>query len=105
MLAELVEGYFFHFNIYTPLLHRPTFEANIRDGLHLRDEGFGSTVLLVCAIGGRFSSDARVLPPETKSWHWAGWPWFQRVRSNRKLIHLASPSLYDLQLCVVGTPF
>ena len=101
LVAELVDGYFVHFNVYFPLLHRPTFEAGIRDGLHLRNEGFGSTVLLVCAIGARFSDDTRVLPPETRSWHWAGWVWFQRVSSARKLVHLSSPCVYDLQICVV----
>ncbi|KIP05405.1 hypothetical protein PHLGIDRAFT_152085 [Phlebiopsis gigantea 11061_1 CR5-6] len=103
LVAELVDAYFTHLNVYFPLLHRPTFEAGIRDGLHFRHEGFGSTALLVCAIGARFSDDVRVLPSETKSWHWAGWVWFQRVSSVRKLVHLTSPSVYDLQICILIT--
>ncbi|KIP05396.1 hypothetical protein PHLGIDRAFT_36445 [Phlebiopsis gigantea 11061_1 CR5-6] len=105
LMAQLVEAYFRNFNVHFPLLHRPTFDASIRDGLHLRNESFGSMVLLVCATGARFSDDPCVLPKETKSWHWAGWPWFQRVHKTRHLIHLPSPSLYDLQICVLITVY
>lgn len=64
LMMELVDHYFRRYNIYLPLLHRPTFERNIKDGLHLRDEAFGSTLLLVCAMGSRFSTDERVLLEE-----------------------------------------
>ncbi|KAJ7849906.1 fungal-specific transcription factor domain-containing protein, partial [Mycena leptocephala] len=48
-----------HQNIYLPLLHRPTFERGLAEGLHLRDDGFAATVLVVCAIGSRWSMDPR----------------------------------------------
>lgn len=44
-----------------PLLHRPTFERAIKEGLHLQDPKFGANVLLVCANGARFCDDPRVL--------------------------------------------
>ena len=47
LLNTLISLYFAHMNDLLPLLHRPTFEQSVREGLHLRDEGFGSTVLLV----------------------------------------------------------
>ncbi|KIP05406.1 hypothetical protein PHLGIDRAFT_92212, partial [Phlebiopsis gigantea 11061_1 CR5-6] len=103
LMTSLIEAFFCHLNVYFPLLHRPTFEKGIEDGLHLRDDSFGATVLLVCAVGSRFASDDSVLPPETKSWHWAGWPWFRRVSATRKLVHLSSPSVYDLQVCALLT--
>lgn len=102
-MATLIDDYFTHLNCALPLLHRPTFEDSIRAGLHLTDEAFGSTVLLVCAVGARFSKDPAVLPERTKSWYWAGWDWFQRVRASRKLVHLAPASYRDLQIfCVRG---
>ena len=101
-MAELIESYFVHYNLIFPLLHRPTLEEGLKTGLHLTDEGFGSVVLLVCAIGARFSSDPAVLPAGTKHWQWAGWQWFERVNEVRKLACVSSPRLYDLQVDVVS---
>ena len=67
LMPALWDLFFTRCNMYMPLLHRPTFEQGIADGLHLRDEGFGSTVLLACAIGARFSGDPRVLLEGTES--------------------------------------
>jgi hypothetical protein len=36
LLERLVDAYFLHMNIFLPLLHRPTFERGIREGLHLQ---------------------------------------------------------------------
>jgi hypothetical protein len=36
LMGQLLELYFIHQNIYLPLLHRPTFERGVADGLHLR---------------------------------------------------------------------
>ena len=88
-------------NDLLPLLHRPTFEQSVREGLHLRDEGFGSTVLLVCANGARFTDDARVLLDGAEVPQSAGWKWFQQVQMVRKSL-LAPPRLYDLQIYAVG---
>jgi len=98
LMSTLIDLYFVHINTYTPLLHRPTFDDGIRNGQHLRDEGFGSTVLLVCAIGARFSDDPRVYlanhPGNPLS---SGWGWFKQVQMIRKSL-LAPPGLYDLQI-------
>ena len=58
-----------------PLLHRPTFEKGLAEGLHYKDEGFGSTVLLVSALGSRFCDDPRVILEDSNSQHSAGWEW------------------------------
>ena len=100
-MKRLIDEYFLHYNLYLPLLHRPTFESDIQKGLHLADEGFGAVVLLVCAIGSRFVDDPAVLPPGVSHWHWAGWPWFDRVNSNRKLVHFSASRIYDLQIDTV----
>jgi hypothetical protein len=44
-----------------PLLHRPTFEADILHLRHQRDLGFGCVVLAVCAVASRYCKDTRVL--------------------------------------------
>ncbi|EKM58707.1 uncharacterized protein PHACADRAFT_253195 [Phanerochaete carnosa HHB-10118-sp] len=98
LMFELIDEFFLHLNSNFPLLHRPTLEAGIRAGLHRADEGFGATVLLVCAIGARFSSNPAVLVDGARNWHWAGWPWFAQVRDRRKLVPLAAVRLYDLQV-------
>ncbi|RXW16420.1 hypothetical protein EST38_g9435 [Candolleomyces aberdarensis] len=65
LLHALVGYYFKHINIELPLLHRPTFEKEIAQGLHKRNATFGAVVLLVCAMGSRYSSDPRVQLSET----------------------------------------
>ena len=42
---------------YLPLLHRPTPDTLVADGLHLCDEVFSAVVLLICAIGAQYSGD------------------------------------------------
>lgn len=103
LMFHLIDLYFREVQPFTPLLHRPTFERNIREGLHLEDVGFGSTVLLVCAIGARYTDDPRVClqnyPDNRLS---SGWEWFKQVQMIRQSM-LAPPRLYDLQVyCVSG---
>lgn len=100
-MDSLVDKYFDKINNYQPLLHRPTFVANIQDGLHERDDGFGSVVLLVCASASRFSDDPRVFLEGSDSTHSSGWEWFRQVQLVRKSL-LSPPRLYDLQMCAVS---
>lgn len=58
-------------------------------------------MLLVCAIGARFSNNPAVLVDGAKNWHWAGWNWFQQVRAVRKMIPFTQPTVYDLQVAAV----
>ena len=103
-MEHLVENYFANFNIYMPILHRKLFETNIRDGLHLVDEGFGAIVLLTCALGAKFSNDPRVRLEDFDDPHSAGWKWFRPVQVSRKAIRLQRPRLYDLQIACVSVP-
>ncbi|KAF7320544.1 Zn(2)-C6 fungal-type domain-containing protein [Mycena chlorophos] len=57
LMNQLIDFYFVHVNMYLPLLHRPTFEKEVREGLFLQDDSFAATVLLVCAIGSRWHPD------------------------------------------------
>lgn len=100
LLTALVDLYFENVNIFTVLLHRPSFMKDIEDELHLYDYGFRQVVLLVCANGARFSEDPRVFIEGDRSLYSAGWKWFTQVDLSRKSL-LASPTLYDLQMhCV-----
>jgi hypothetical protein len=87
-----------------PLLHRPTFEQGVASGLHLRDSSFGGLVLLICAIGSRFSNDPRVFLEGAGSTLSSGWKWFQQVRVMKKNV-LIPPTLYDVQYCCVSSSF
>ncbi|KAI0080942.1 hypothetical protein K474DRAFT_1768943 [Panus rudis PR-1116 ss-1] len=101
LMSDLISLYFNHINDYFPLLHRPTFEARLEDNLHLHEEGFGSVLLLVCALGARFSTDPRVFLEGTDSMHSRGWKYFHQVTLVPKSL-LHNPSLYDLQLCALA---
>ena len=97
LLGSLPDLYFEHYNIFFPLLHRPSFKRSIAEGLHLRDDGFGATLLLVCAIASRFSDDPRVLMEGVASPYSGGWKWYHQAQSQVNRPPFAPPSLYDLQ--------
>ncbi|KAI0337248.1 hypothetical protein BDW22DRAFT_1364333 [Trametopsis cervina] len=104
LLDALVETYFNHVNLYLPLLHRPTIDKGLRENLHSLDEGFGSVILLVCALGSRFSEDPRVLLPGSNSQHSAGWEWFRQVQWVRRSL-LSPPRVCDLQIAALTALF
>ncbi|KAJ7923815.1 fungal-specific transcription factor domain-containing protein [Mycena leptocephala] len=100
LMGQLLELYFTHQNMYLPLLHRPTFERGVAKGLHLRDDGFAATVLVVCAIGSRWSMDPRV----TSAGLSCGWEWFNQVPQVDN--HLfGQTTLYDLQYYCLAIEF
>ncbi|KAF5359371.1 hypothetical protein D9756_003609 [Leucocoprinus leucothites] len=103
LLTSLVDLYFENINLFLPLLHRPSFERSIKEGLHLKDERFGANVLLVCANGSRFSNDPRVLL-DGENRHSSGWKWFDQVQMVKKSF-LNPPQLYDLQFYSLSVLF
>lgn len=75
IIASLVDTYFVRSNIYYPVLHRPTFQRFLDQKLHQRDREFGCLLLVVCAIGARFSDHPYVsgVPhdsPNSRMAHW-----------------------------------
>ncbi|KAJ7694369.1 fungal-specific transcription factor domain-containing protein [Mycena rosella] len=103
LLSELVDLYFVNHHLYFPLLHRPTFERSLADGLHLRDPSFGAIVLLVCGIGSRFSNDPRVCSPEDEPLR-CGWKYFDQLP--HVINHLFKPpTLYHLQYYCLAVSF
>lgn len=113
LLHQLIAHYFTNINIFLPLLHRPTFERAVAEGLHLSDCQFGAVVLLVCAHGAKYCDDPRVLLPgyvDTASTNiykrrTAGWRWFEQVNVFRKSL-FEKATLYELQMhtvCPIST--
>ncbi|KAI9439638.1 fungal-specific transcription factor domain-containing protein, partial [Lactarius indigo] len=100
LLADLIKLYFNILAPMVPLLHQPTFMRAFGDGFHLRDEKFGSLVLLVCATASRYSRDPRVLLANGH-WHSAGWKWFKQVEPFSCTV-LSGPELYDLQVAALA---
>lgn len=108
-----------------PLLHKPTFMRYLAEGRHLAGsedgDSFGANVLLVCAVGSRWSCDPRVrldvllegeTPPQDGEndidgefqWHSNGWKWFNQVQLIRKSL-LQPPNLWDLQFYCLSVMF
>ena len=102
-MSRLITAYFKLTHLICPVLHRPTFERLLAEGKHLRDEGFGAVVLLVCALSARVVNDPRVYlddPEKPGHPHSAGWLWFNQVQLVRN-VALSDPTLYDLQAMAV----
>ncbi|KAJ4481138.1 fungal-specific transcription factor domain-containing protein [Lentinula aciculospora] len=100
LLHNLIDNYFVHFEPYIPLLHRPTFEKLVAEGLHLLDVGFGQVVLAVCAVASRCGNDPRNKPEGIDLEHSLGWRWYSQISLNPFSL-IETPRLYDLQLCVL----
>ena len=100
LVDGLVDLYFRHTNCYYPLLHEPTFKKAVKARQHLHNGGFGATVLLVCAIGSRFTRDPRVLLQDCEHPHSAGWKWFNYVERARRA-SFGPAKLHDLQVYAV----
>lgn len=96
LIGSLVEHYFTQINPFLPLLHRPTFQRGIDENLHHSDQYFGAVVLLVCALGSRYSEDPRIFVEGSNSARSAGWKWFEQVKVLRASFFKRA-SLHELQ--------
>lgn len=97
LLQHLVDCYFDNHNVMIPILHRPSFVRSIRQGLHEVHQGFGAVVLLVCAIGCRFTDDPRVVRVISPVSSCTAWKFFHQVNSIQKH-HYLPHTLYEAQL-------
>ncbi|KAJ6531232.1 hypothetical protein B0H19DRAFT_966714 [Mycena capillaripes] len=106
LLRDLVEIYFTQINIFSFILHRPTFERSLVNGLHFRDRQFGSVVLAVCALASKNSPDKRVLLAGAQGEELsAGWEWFGQIRRPFSGAVIKTATLYELQLCCLYISF
>jgi hypothetical protein len=102
LMLKLITAYFDWINAYLPVIHRPSFEADLSSGLHLRDDSFASVVLVVCSLGaGYTANDERnhvpgYGPPSS------GWKWFNQIDlAHRPMYRFAR--LHDIQMYCVRT--
>ncbi|KAK0204128.1 fungal-specific transcription factor domain-containing protein [Desarmillaria ectypa] len=103
LITSLVAIYFETINPILPVLHRPTFTKDVANGLHLRDEYFGATLLLVLSVASRYSDDPRVLADPGSKLS-AGWEFINQAPLFKKAV-LSPPSLYELQSPVLGVVY
>ena len=96
LMRHLIDCYFDNLNILLPLLHRPSFVRSIEEGLHHVDHNFGATVLLVCAIGCRYSEDPRISHEITTSTSCTAWLYFKQLHKLHRVEHLPH-SLHEAQ--------
>lgn len=101
LMTSLVSHYFTQIHPLLPLLHRPTFQKGIDEGLHLTDSHFGATVLLVCALGSRYSEDSRVFVEGSDATQSAGWKWIEQVKLLRTSFFKRT-CLHELQAYAVS---
>ena len=102
LISHLIDLYFEKINLFYPLLHRPTFERSVAEGLHHADYWFGALLLLVCANGSKYADDSRVRWEGEVDCRSNGWRWFQQVQLARQNIP-GPPNIYNLQLHCVSS--
>src|ERR1700753_2869645 len=97
LMRHLIDRYFDNLNILLPLLHRPSFVRSVEEGLHHVDNDFGVTVLLVCAIGCRYTQDPRITHELTTSTSCTAWKFCSEIHKLKK-VDYRPRSLYEAQL-------
>ncbi|KAJ6561977.1 fungal-specific transcription factor domain-containing protein [Mycena capillaripes] len=93
LIASLLDLYFVNIHPTMPLLHRPSFERLVAEGLHLTDVNFGGTLLSLLAVASRYSKDPRIFLDGDKAMS-AGYKFFSQVRILRKLF---KASIHEIQ--------
>ncbi|KAJ7729640.1 fungal-specific transcription factor domain-containing protein [Mycena maculata] len=101
LIASLLELYFSNVHPTFPVLHRPSFERSVAEGLHLTDAKFGATLLAVLAVASRYSDDPRVLVDGETSLS-SGWKFIAQVPIVRKRIQR---TIYQVQFYCLMTLF
>ncbi|KAJ8089031.1 Gypsy retrotransposon integrase-like protein 1 [Marasmius tenuissimus] len=121
LLPTLVSLFFTNVHPLFPVLHKPTFEQGVNEGLHHRDTHYASVLLVVCALGSRYSFDLRVFEDgdriegrwdssdqnngyPKKSRISAGWKWFRQVKLIRTEFQTKA-SLCELQMYCLAIYF
>ncbi|KAF5313808.1 hypothetical protein D9758_017922 [Tetrapyrgos nigripes] len=105
LLWKLLDIYFNHHAPVYPLLHRPSFERSLVDGLHYRNRDFGNLVLMICSLASRFMDDPRNLPHPTSPPQSAGWRWFNQIRYATDRDVREPVSLHRIQMLALSCYF
>ncbi|KAK0458688.1 hypothetical protein IW261DRAFT_1293356, partial [Armillaria novae-zelandiae] len=73
LTPAFIDTYFMCLKNFLPVLHRPTFDESLREGLHDRNFQFGGVVLVVGALGSKYVDDPRGLIDDEQSKASSGW--------------------------------
>jgi len=105
IIVSLVDTYFTHSNILYPVLHRPTFQRLLDQGLHQRNHEFGSLLLVVCAIGARYTDHPYLsdVPPGAVNCRVAHW--VAQTRRVMKNPFTSTATLFEVQYFCVSRLF
>ncbi|KAJ3880498.1 fungal-specific transcription factor domain-containing protein [Lentinula edodes] len=101
LMVSLISLYFAEVNIFLPILHAPSFNQCVAQGLHFHDHDFGTTLLLVCAVASRYSNDPRVFADPTSQLS-CGWRYFEQVQMMRRSV-IEVATVYELQFYCLAT--
>ncbi|KAJ7254317.1 fungal-specific transcription factor domain-containing protein, partial [Mycena haematopus] len=101
LIDSLLQHYFNNIQPFCPILHRPSFERAVAEGLHLTNAEFGGTLLAVLAIASRYSNDPRVFVDGNPSLSLsAGWNFASQICIVRRLFE---PTIYEVQMyCILS---
>ncbi|KAJ7163354.1 fungal-specific transcription factor domain-containing protein [Mycena filopes] len=94
LIASLLNLYFTVMHPTFPLLHQPTFEKSVAEGLHFSNMEFGGLLLSVLAVASRYSDDPRVFVKGDRSLS-SGWKFASQVEIVRR--HFEA-TLYEIQM-------
>ncbi|KAJ7034471.1 fungal-specific transcription factor domain-containing protein [Mycena alexandri] len=97
LTQSLVSLYFSNLNLLIPVLHRPQFEQCVAEQLHIRNNGFASTLLLVCALGSLYL-------PTNEDRQKLAWNWYDQVELWGHSLR-QQPTTYDLQAYCLAAQF
>ncbi|KAJ7782330.1 fungal-specific transcription factor domain-containing protein [Mycena maculata] len=101
LIDSLVELYFTNVHPILPVLHRPSFEKSVAEGLYLKNQKFGVTLLAVLAVASRYSDDPRVYVDGETSLS-SGWKFIAQVEIARRSLQ---PTIDEVQFCFLMTVF
>ncbi|KAJ7758566.1 fungal-specific transcription factor domain-containing protein [Mycena maculata] len=101
LIASLLKLYFAHVHPSLPVLHRPSFEQDVAEGLYLKDSKFGATLLVALALASRYSDDPRVLVDGETTLS-AGWKFIAQVQIVRRYF---DPTLHEVEFYCLMTMF
>ncbi|KAF7291656.1 Fungal-trans domain-containing protein [Mycena chlorophos] len=99
LLYSLLHLYFTCVHPTLPILHRPSFERNVSEGLHHKDPQFGAMLLSVLAVASRFSDDRRVFVNGHSTLS-SGWKFITQIPVVRKWFE---PNIHEVQFYFLMT--
>ncbi|KAJ7897627.1 fungal-specific transcription factor domain-containing protein [Mycena olivaceomarginata] len=101
LLSSLISLYFVNVNIFIPVLHRPSFEDGLARRIHLRQDDFASTLLLVCELGSLYLPEHGVSDGDRSK---LAWSWYDQVELCGHSLR-RQPTTYDLQAYCLAAHF